>query len=1240
MNNLAFQIYGTKKATPFQSVWKTDTTSTGGGDQAARGASAPVPSDWALGPGGGTNLFTAGYTHNASGSNPLQFGMTMTAGQSWQIICTFSAGSTGEVIINFGDAPSVTVSTNNLSTTINLTTITTLPANFRITPVNFVGNVKLSILQSSSAANQIQLPISSIPVGKSIWIDWGDNSYTNANNGNIVANRIHTYTTPGEYTVRVLGDNFNFGFGSTSSVNDRLKIKSISSWGKLKLGQSSFNSCSNLTLSGITDIPDLTGVTSLSSTFNSCSKITTVGRMNEWNTSGVTIMGAVFNGCVLFNQCIGGWNVSNVTTFEGMFYNCWEFNNGDNSTPLNDWRFSTTSSVSLNYPFILCKKFNRYIGDWNTSNVTIMSGMFNSCTVFNNGFAPGVGTGNQLNWDTSSCTTMAEMFISSPAFNSNISLFNVSKVTTFNKMFYGCNTFNNGFALGDGVGNQLPWNIGGNITGPINMDSMFSPAPAFNSNLGTGTTPWDVSKVNNFTSMFNGASRFNNGNEADITKSKINNWNIGGSVTSVSLTSMFQSASAFNRDISSWSIIKATSTSSMFAFASAFNQNIGNWNVSNITNFQSMFQGASAFNNNGSSDINNWTINTTSTPSANVNMQSMFSTTGSFNQPLNSWNTSEVINMKSMFTYSRFNNGELPGVAGTLAWNTGKVTNMSGMFGVNSRFNCNIQSWNVSNVTNMSSMFEEAGAFNQELAGWERTTPNVSSLSSVTNMGKMFYRNFLFNKPIGNWNVSSVTDMNNMFAGMFNVGFTTFNQDISNWNVSNVTTMAGMFTYNNAFNQTISGWNVPKVNSFSSMFNASRYNQPLNLLNIGGDASVTTITMGSMFLRNGYFNQDISMWNTSKVTNMSNMFFNDQAPVSTFNQPLGSWNVGNVTNMSGMFQGASAFNQDISAWNVSNVTNMGSMFTNLFTNAGAPAFNQNIGSWNVGNVTNFGNFMTGKTNLNFSATNLDAIYNGWIVNGVKPNTSSPLSTNISFGTAKYTSAGTPGKNTLLASPNNWRITDGGNENALTLDAGNPLSYPGTGTLWTDLSGYGNNGTLINGPTFDSANGGSIVFDGNDDYVNCGNASNLQITVGTISAWVKTTAPGSSYRGIIVKQFSWGLYVQDGVLTTFDFGNSANRSTGINISDGTWKNITMTFTETVGTPSNNAIVYLNGNPVLTTTIKYSNNTINVELGRGGSSGIGASQLLNGNISQALIGNRVLSATEVLANFNATKGRYGL
>ena len=56
---------------------------------------------------------------------------------------------------------------------------------------------------------------------------------------------------------------------------------------------------------------------------------------------------------------------------------------------------------------------------------------------------------------------------------------------------------------------------------------------------------------------------------------------------------------------------------------------------------------------------------------------------------------------------------------------------------------------------------------------------------------------------------------------------------------------------------------------------------------------------------------------------------------------------------------------------------------------------------------------------------------------------------------------------------------------LCLDAANRRSYPGSGNSWLDLSGNGNNGTLTNGPTYSSANGGSLVFDGVDDYVNCG-----------------------------------------------------------------------------------------------------------------------------------------------------------
>jgi ABC-type molybdate transport system substrate-binding protein len=89
---------------------------------------------------------------------------------------------------------------------------------------------------------------------------------------------------------------------------------------------------------------------------------------------------------------------------------------------------------------------------------------------------------------------------------------------------------------------------------------------------------------------------------------------------------------------------------------------------------------------------------------------------------------------------------------------------------------------------------------------------------------------------------------------------------------------------------------------------------------------------------------------------------------------------------------------------------------NMFQNC---LFNQDIGSWNISNVTNFANFMANKTAANYSAANLDSIYNNWSLLTVNPNLS------ISFGTIKYTAAGQAGKDVLTNAPNNWTIVDGG-----------------------------------------------------------------------------------------------------------------------------------------------------------------------------------------------------------------------
>jgi hypothetical protein len=94
------------------------------------------------------------------------------------------------------------------------------------------------------------------------------------------------------------------------------------------------------------------------------------------------------------------------------------------------------------------------------------------------------------------------------------------------------------------------------------------------------------------------------------------------------------------------------------------------------------------------------------------------------------------------------------------------------------------------------------------------------------------------------------------------------------------------------------------------------------------------------------------------------------------------------------------------------------------------------------------------------------------------------------------------------------ITDG---LVLYLDAANTRSYPTNGTIWSDLSRNNNNGTLINGPTFNSANGGSIVFDGVDDRV----SRNSAIDTGqnfTINAWIFPTLLGTTRRTIMSNNY--------------------------------------------------------------------------------------------------------------------------
>ncbi len=227
---------------------------------------------------------------------------------------------------------------------------------------------------------------------------------------------------------------------------------------------------------------------------------------------------------------------------------------------------------------------------------------------------------------------------------------------------------------------------------------------------------------------------------------------------------------------------------------------------------------------------------------------------------------------------------------------------------------------------------------------------------------------------------------------------------------------------------------------------------------------------------------------------------------------------------------------------------------------------------------------------------------------------------------------------------------------LYLDAANPKSYVSGSTTWNDISRSGINGTLINGPTFNSGNGGSIVFDGSNDYISFGTVSTtspLSFTSGsfTLEHWVKPTAlqPGT-YFGLT------NMILTKGPASTFNYATQITTSGSVSFihRDNSENLIFNTFTIgnilntvshlvfAVNSSGTQILLYVNG--VLSGTqnltgksiTPYNNDLVSVGGGNLGNS----NAVFIGNIYVNRIYNRTLTAQEILQNYNATKTRFGL
>jgi hypothetical protein len=212
---------------------------------------------------------------------------------------------------------------------------------------------------------------------------------------------------------------------------------------------------------------------------------------------------------------------------------------------------------------------------------------------------------------------------------------------------------------------------------------------------------------------------------------------------------------------------------------------------------------------------------------------------------------------------------------------------------------------------------------------------------------------------------------------------------------------------------------------------------------------------------------------------------------------------------------------------------------------------------------------------------------------------------------------------------------------LCLDAANPRSYALSGDNWNDLSGNGNNGTLINGPVFDSENGGSIVFDGtNDVFYTSKTASEIGVSEESMTLFmfikrsVHPTSQANGHAGFSVG--SSQITIKNTTNFFVDVYNDGTRLSGTNVLLSAasyydkWINLCFTI--------DNGVIrgYGNGSFTYTRTLTLPS-IASAQFSIAGGYGY---YRLSGSVGSCYLYNRPLSAYEIAQNYNVMKGRFGL
>ena len=343
-------------------------------------------------------------------------------------------------------------------------------------------------------------------------VDWGDGT-TDTITAWDDAEKTHSYSTSGNYTITINGTCKGFAFNNTGYTSS---ILDIFDWGVLELSTSaSFYGADNLgtnrpdfklTATGrpavsTTSFKDMfrgttllsgslsdlitTTVTSFENTFKDAVNFNSP--LTDWNLINATTVKSMFEGASNFNQPLS-WNTSQVLTFNSMFKDATDFNSAID--------LDTAAGIDFSYMFNNATSFNQDIQGFNLSNAHNISYMFANATSFNSPL---------LTWDTDGILNMSNTFASTRNFNQNIGSWIMTSVGNTSNMFAEAVSYNN-----DGI-NLNTWDL----TGITDASGMFYSASAFDQSLNWST----FTSLQNADEMFYNATSFNQ----DISSIPIDN---------------------------------------------------------------------------------------------------------------------------------------------------------------------------------------------------------------------------------------------------------------------------------------------------------------------------------------------------------------------------------------------------------------------------------------------------------------------------------------------------------------------------------------------------------------------------------------------------------------------------------------------------------------------------------------------------------------------------------------------